>query len=89
MIIWVLLLQEFDLETKDKNGGDNVIVDHLSRLEKTIEKEKGSELEENFPDKQLFLLLAKTTRYADIVNCLACELMIYDFSCQQKKEVKD
>ena len=33
-IKWVLLLQEFDLEIKDKNGSDNVIADHLSRLEK-------------------------------------------------------
>ena len=34
LIIWVLLLKEFDLEIKDKKGSDNVIDDHLSRVEK-------------------------------------------------------
>ena len=34
LIRWVQLLQEFDLQIKDKKGCDNVIDDHLSRVEK-------------------------------------------------------
>ena len=51
LIRLVLLLQEFDLVIKDKKGSDSVIVDHLSRFEKTTEEEKGSQIAEKFTDE--------------------------------------
>ena len=88
LIQWVFLLQEFDLEIKDKKGSDNVIADHLSRLEKTAEKEKETKIEENFPDEQLFLLSVQIPWYADIVNYLACGVMPLKFKYQQRRKLR-
>ena len=80
LIIWVLLLQEFDLEIKDKKSCDNVIANHLSRVEKSTVKEEEMEVTENFPNEQLFQLSFQLPWYADIVNFLACGVMPLEFS---------
>ena len=74
-IRWVLLLHEFNLEIKDKKGCDNVIADHLSRVEKPAVQEEEREIAENFPNEQLFQLSFQSPWYADIVNFLACGVM--------------
>ena len=88
LIRWVLLLQEFDLEIKDKKGSDNVIADHLSRVEKATVQEERGEIEKKIPDEQLFQLSLQSPWYADIVNFLACGIMPPEFSYQQKKKLR-
>src|SRR5437588_1598880 len=53
LIRWILLLQEFDLEIRDKKGEDNGVADHLSRI--LINHEK-TPISETFPDKQLMIV---------------------------------
>ena len=59
-----------------------MIADHLSRLERTTKEEKGSEIAENFPEEQLFLLSVQTQWYVDIVSYLAYGIIPYEFSNQ-------
>ena len=44
----VLLLQEFDMEIKDKKGTKNLVVDHLSQLEGSS---KEIQINDDFPDE--------------------------------------
>ena len=88
LIRWVLLLQEFDLEIKDKKGCDNVIADHLSRVEHNETEKEETELKENFQDEQLFKVSFQIPWYADIVNYLACGVVPHEFSYQQKRKLK-
>lgn len=84
LIRWILLLQEFDLEIKDKKGSENVVADHLSRLEDS-EQEETVEINEIFPDEQIFGVM-EAPWYADIVNYLARSIIPSDYSSHQKKK---
>ena len=88
LIRWVLLLQEFDLEIKDNKGCDNVITDHLSRVERNKAEEEETGLTENFPDEQLFQLSCQLPWYVDIVNYLACGVVPPEFSYQRKRKLR-
>ena len=75
LIRWVLLLQEFDMEIKDKMGNENVVADHLSRLESDKGVENHTEIEESFPDEQLLVMESHFPWYAYFVNYLACNVL--------------
>ena len=49
----MLLLQEFDLEIKAKKETENLVADHLSRLEGPS---KEIQINEDFPDEQLLAI---------------------------------
>ena len=69
LIRWVFLLQEFNLQIKDKKGVENVVEDHLSRL--TISHDTHSPpINDEFPEESL-MHLEKAPWYAHIANFLA------------------
>jgi hypothetical protein len=70
LIRWIMLLQEFDIEIRDKKGSENVVADHLSRL--TVDfNEDAVPVAETFLDEQL-MHISQTPApwFADIVNYL-------------------
>ena len=83
LIRWVLLLQEFNLQIKDKKGVENVVADHLSRL--TIAHETHSPpINDEFPEESL-MQLEKAPWYAHIANFLATGEIPSDWKEQDRK----
>jgi hypothetical protein len=80
LIRWILL-QEFDIEIRDKKGSENSIVDHLSR----INFYENRKIQDQIPGEQLMAVSANSPWYADIVNFLVCDILPADLSYQQKK----
>ncbi|CAL9005419.1 unnamed protein product, partial [Prunus brigantina] len=94
LIRWILLLQEFDLEIKDKKGSENVVADHLSRLVHVSNEEEDSlPLRESFPDEQLFSICALNSLnplpwFADIVNYLCTNELPTGLSTFQRNKLR-
>ena len=88
LIRWVLLLQEFDIEIKDKKGFENVVADHLSRLELDSENEEEEPIKEMFPNEMLLAMSRfNSLWFADIANFISTGEFPEIFTKQQKKKL--
>ncbi|CAN6547371.1 unnamed protein product [Malus baccata var. baccata] len=65
LIHWMLLLQEFDIEIRDKKGSENVVADHLRRM---VHNEESLPILETFPDEQLLSIKVLETKWAKRCN---------------------
>ncbi|GJZ28560.1 putative nucleotidyltransferase, ribonuclease H [Tanacetum coccineum] len=77
LIRWILLLQEFNIEIRDKKGAKNITVDHLSRLENPdLGKLTKAKIRDLFPEERLMAVSDKNKKpwYADYANYLASQV---------------
>ncbi|GKB31758.1 reverse transcriptase domain-containing protein [Tanacetum coccineum] len=85
-ICWILLLQEFDIEIKDRKGIENVAADHLSRIEND-ESSDDSEVDDNFPRETLMEINTKDEPwFADFANYLVAAIIPKGMTYQQRNK---
>jgi len=84
LIRWILLLQEFNIEIKDRKCSENSAADHLSKiLTKCTDDSIG--FSDHLPDEQLFAVShTPLPWFAHIVNYLAIEKIPLHWSKQEK-----
>ncbi|CAN6716285.1 unnamed protein product [Malus baccata var. baccata] len=85
LIRWILLLQEFDIEIRDKKGSENVVADHLSRM---VHNEESLPILETFPDEQLLSIKVSAPWYADIVNFLVTKRIPSTYTRHQRDKLR-
>jgi hypothetical protein len=68
LIHWILLLQEFDVEICDKKGVENVVTDHLSRMNPGQDDKEP--IEDKIRDDHLYRILDKDTWMIDIIRAI-------------------
>ncbi|GJS88472.1 reverse transcriptase domain-containing protein [Tanacetum coccineum] len=86
LIRWILLLQEFDIEIKDRKGTENVASDHLSRIEND-KMSDDSEVDDNFPRETLMEINTKDKPwFADFANYLVADSIPKGMTYQQKNK---
>ncbi|CAM8879796.1 unnamed protein product [Rhodiola kirilowii] len=86
LIRWVLLLQEFNIEIRDKKGMENVVADHLSRVELYDSKWFSAPIQDSFVDEYLMSAEDDAPWYADFVNYLTCNILPERLNYNQKSK---
>ncbi|GJZ69192.1 reverse transcriptase domain-containing protein [Tanacetum coccineum] len=67
LIRWILLLQKFVIEIRDKMGAENLAADHLSQLENSdLGKLIKAEIRDLFPEKQLMAISDKGSKPCNV-----------------------
>ena len=84
----MVYFQGFDLTIKDQKRVENVVADHLSRLEFNDDIES-LQIRDSFPDENLFAALNQILWYAHIVNYLASNEFPSTWSAQDKFKCLD
>ncbi|XP_052113796.1 uncharacterized protein LOC127744942 [Arachis duranensis] len=86
LIRWVLLLQEFDIEIKDRKGSENQVADHLSRVPQDACQDNLPSINEEFPDEHL-LHIQHVPWFADMTNYKAGRIIPQEYTRQQVKKL--
>ncbi|CAM8999252.1 unnamed protein product [Rhodiola kirilowii] len=86
LIRWILLLQEFTIEIKDKKGVENVVADHLSRVELHDSKQFSSPIGDSFIGEYFLSVEENAPWYADYVNYLTCNILPNDLDHNQRRK---
>jgi len=85
LIRWILVLQEFDLEIRDKKGVENSVADHLSRMQ--IKDKQDIPINDYLWDDTLLKVSATYPWYANIVKYIVSGYV--QPRVDKKKLVKD
>nr|GEZ53061.1 reverse transcriptase domain-containing protein [Tanacetum cinerariifolium] len=91
LLRWVLLLHEFDFKVLNMKGAENLMADHLSRLENPYENVFDlKEINETFPLETLSMVTFhgdySTPWFVDFANYYAGNFIVKGMSSQQKNK---